>query len=173
MGVGGRLKVPEQAGSQPGQQAKAAGEPEGPGQALLEGLRLVFFPEDIVQRKEAQHRQRHLQHHQRHGHRAELVIQGQVFETEGRKGHKVAPNRHEDSQDGSRYNPPFVPAFVQEQAQHKEENGNGAHIHGPGGERLRAPVHRQALGGFLEVLLPRPFKQLDGGRFVRIHRSGR
>ena len=85
----------------------------------------------------------------------------------------MAAHRHEDGQDGGRYEPPFVPALVQEQAQHKEEHRDGTHIHGPGGKRLGPPVHGQAFGGFLEVLLPRPFEQLDGGRFVRIHRPGR
>ena len=74
LGVGGRLEVPEQAGGQPGQQAEAAGESEGPSQAFPEGLLGVLLLEDAVQGEEAQHRQGHLQHHQRHGYRPELVI---------------------------------------------------------------------------------------------------
>ena len=85
----------------------------------------------------------------------------------------MASHRHENGQDGCRQQPPFFPPFVQAQAQHKKEDGDGAHIHGTGGERLRAPVQGQRLGGFPHILLPGLPKELHRGRFIRIHSAGR
>ena len=85
----------------------------------------------------------------------------------------MAANRHQDGQDGSRQQPPFLPSFIQAQAQNKEEDTDGAHIHRTGGKRLRAPIERQVFGSFLQVLLSSLAQQLDGGRFLRIHRPGR
>ena len=172
-GVGGAFEIAEEPGGQPAQQREAAREAKSPPESLQEAFFVVLSPHDAVQGHKAQHRQAQLQHHQRHGHRAELVIQRQNFETEGGKSHEMAAYGHEDSQDCRRQEPPFLAPPVQAQAQHKEKQRDGAHVHGSGGKRLRAPVHRQLFGHLLEVLLPRLAQQLDGGRFLRIHRSGR
>ena len=134
---------------------------------------VILLLNNAVQSQEAQYRQGHLKHHQRHRYRAELVVQRQVLETELRKGHEVIAHSHEDGNDCCCKKPPFFPALIQAQAQHKQENGNGAHVHRSGGKRLRPPVKRQGFGGLLKVLLAVLFKEFDCGRFVRIHRSGR
>ena len=59
------------------------------------------------------------------------------------------------------------------EAKHKEEDGNCAHIHRPGGEGLGAPVHRQGFGGLLEVALPGLPEELYRLRLFRIHGLGR
>ena len=173
LGIGGRCESAKKAGDHPAKQTEAAREPEGPGKALLELFLGVFFLENLVQGEETQHRQRYLQHHQRHGNRTELIVKRQHLKTEPGKGHEMASHGHEDGQNGGHHQPPFPASFVQEQAQHKEEHAYGAHVHGAGGEGLRAPVQRQVLGRFLEVALPGFFQELDGFRLVGVHGAGR
>ena len=173
LGVGGRCKAAEKAGSQPGQEAEAAREAESPAERLPDALGFILAPCQTVQGYETQQRQRHLQHHQRHGHRAELVIQRKDVETQFGERHEMAAHGHQDGQDGYSQQPPFLPALIQAQAQDKQENGDGTHIHRPGREGLGTPVQRQCLGGFLQVFLTRPAQQLDGFALVRIHGAGR
>ena len=85
----------------------------------------------------------------------------------------MTAHRHEHRQQRGHQQPPFFAAAVQAQAQHKQENGYGAHVHRTGSKRLRPPVQRQLFGGLFEVLLPRPAQELDGLGFFRIHRPGR
>ena len=173
LGIRAPGKAAEKARSQPGQRTEAARKAQGPHKALPEGVLVQFFLYQLVQGEEAQHRQAHLQHHQRHGHRSELVIKRQDIVAELGKGHKMASYGHQDGQNGSSQQPPFFLSPVQEQAQNKEEHADGTHIHGTGCKGLGTPVERQVLGGFLEVLLPGPLKELDGLRLVGVYRAGR
>ena len=84
----------------------------------------------------------------------------------------MAANGHQYGYYCCRQEPPFFPAFVKAQAQHEEEDGNSAHIHGPSREWLGAPVERQRLCGFTEVLLAVFLKEFYGLRLIRIHGAG-
>ena len=170
--VGSAGEGAEHAGGEPGQQAEAAGKAEGPPEGLHEALAVVFLLGDAVQGHEAQQRQRHLQHHQRHGHRTELIVQRQVVVAEFGERHEVAAHRHENGDDRGRHQPPFLPSLVKAEAQHEEEEGDGAHVHGTGRERLGTPVERQVLGRFLQVLLAGALEELDGLALVGIHSAG-
>ena len=49
--------------------------------------------------------------------------------------------------------PPSLHSLAKEEAEQEEEDRDGSHIHRPGSERLRAPVHREGLGNVLEIAL--------------------
>ena len=173
LGVGCAGEAAEEAGEQTAKKAETSCNTQSPPEGLLDVFLVIFFLDNSIQGKDSQHRQRNLQHHQRHGHRAELVIERQILETERRKRHEMAPHGHEYRYYAGRYNPPFFPLPVKAKTQHKEEDGYSAHIHWPCRKRLRSPVQRKALCGLLEIPLAGTLEELYGFRFVRIHGPGR
>ena len=84
----------------------------------------------------------------------------------------MAAQRKQYGEHRARHDPPFLLAPEGEQAQHEQEDGDGAHVHRPGREGLRAPVEREVLGKLLQVGLPRPLEQLVGLGMFRIDRPG-
>ena len=160
------------AGQQRAEQAEATRDGRGDPAFLPEELRRIGLPHDAVQRQEAQHRQGELQHGQGHGHRPELVVhRGEVIE-ELRERHEMAAQCEQHGEHRARHDPPFLLAPEGEQAQHEQEDGDGAHVHRPGREGLRAPVERKVLREFLEVGLSRPLEQVVGLGVFRIDRPG-
>ena len=111
-GIGLALEGAEEPRRQIAQQAESAGDGKCDDTLFPEGLQIVFPFDQAVQGQKAQNRQRHLQHHQRHRNRTELVIKGQVLETELCKGHEMAAHRHQYGQEGGRQQPPLFPPPV-------------------------------------------------------------
>ena len=84
----------------------------------------------------------------------------------------MAAQREQHGQDGPRHEPPFLLPLIQEQTQHEEEDRDGAQVHRPRREGLRAPVERQVLGRFPEIRLAGPLEQVVGLRVLGIDRTG-
>ena len=49
--------------------------------------------------------------------------------------------------------PPSLHSLAKKETEQEEEDRDGSHIHRPGSERLRPPIHREGLGHVLEIAL--------------------
>ena len=166
------------AGERPGerrdqqhQQAESARYQIG-GKALLPECKGIHLPfQDAVKRQESKHRQSRLKDYQGHGHRPELVVERQMVVEELGEPHQMASQRQQDGQQGADDHPPLILRPAQEKPKDEEEYRNGAHVHRPRRERLRAPVQRQRLGNLLIIRISGLLEQLSGLRMLRVYGS--
>ena len=92
---------------------------------------------------------------------------------EARECHEMAAQRKGDGQQRGGQQPPFLPPVIQQQAEQEEEDGDGAHVHRAGRERLRTPVEGQRLGDFVRIPLSGPGEELHRRGFVRVDAARR
>ena len=127
----------------------------------------------LFEDQESKGREGPLEDDKGHGDRPELGVERQVVEQDLGEPHEMVAKGHQDGQDRSSQEPPFLFSAVHQQPEQEEEYGDCAHEHRSRRERLGAPVKRESLGYLSCVFLSSFFQQGYRGRFVRIDTLGR